>query len=170
LERILIALLPSSRLTPSALTAAIAQLGLPIKIKVYGFGIVVEGDSNDLRKVMCFAWSLDPQHIFIKPRGFPAIDERFTGREYRGPGYMRRKGLCQLDFELELVEKISEAMGGRRSELKFKIVECRYVRGYVTAFIVEDSGKTLVYCPEMMSMGVHACSGRCPYGEVVVWA
>lgn len=170
MEKILIVLLPSSRLTPSALAGAITQVGLPLKMKLYGFGIVVEGHGDELKKVMKLAWSLDPQHVFIKPRGFPIFDERFTRRGYRGPGYMRRKGLLQLDFELELAEKISEALGGKSIRLRSKIVECKHVRSYVTALVVECDNKILIYCPEMGSMGVHACSGRCPYGEVVVWA
>lgn len=164
--KILIALLPSSKLTPSALAVTIAQLGLPVKIKLYGFGVVVEGSDHELKKVMSLAWSIDPPHVFIKPRGFSALDERFTTQSYM----IRRKGLLQLDFELETAEKVSEAMNSRQAELKFRMVECRYVRGYVTALIIEEGDKTLVYCPEMGSMGVHACSGRCPYGEVVVWA
>ncbi|MCS7139355.1 MAG: DUF2102 domain-containing protein [Candidatus Nezhaarchaeota archaeon] len=167
---ILIVLLPSSKLTPSALAERITWLGLPVKVKPYGFGVAVEGANEDLRRIAELAWSLDPQHVFIKPRGFPIADERFLGHSYRGLGSIRRKGLLQIDYEMELAENLAEAMGGKPSRLNTKIVECKHVREYVSALIVEDNGKKLVYCPEKRYMGEHACSGRCPYGEVVVWA
>ncbi|MHC1600905.1 MAG: DUF2102 domain-containing protein [Candidatus Nezhaarchaeales archaeon] len=170
MANMLIVLLPSSKLTPSALAETISWLGLPLKIKLYGFGVAVEGDEEDVEKAMELAWSLDPQHVFIKPKGFPTIDERFTSQIYHGWGSMRRKGLLQIDFELELAENLVKAMEGKLAQSKVKIVECKHVREYVTALIIEQDDEKLVYCPEKKFMGDHACTGRCPYGKVVVWA
>jgi len=166
----LIVILPSSKLTPSALAEAISWLGLPLKIKLYGFGVAVEGSDEDVRRAMELAWSLDPQHVLIKPKGFPSMDERFTGQLYRGWGSMRRKGLLQIDFELDLAENLVRAMGGKPAQSKVKIVECKHVREYVTALVIERGDEKLVYCPEKKFMGDHACAGRCPYGKVVIWA
>lgn|GEM_PF-1563149 len=167
---VLIALLPSSRLTPSALASAISWLGLPLKIKLFGFGLAVEGSEEDVKKAVELSWCLDGEHVLVKPRGFPVVDERFMDPMYRGWGTMRRKGLLQLDFELELAENLVESAGIAIRRRKTKIVECKHVRGYVTALVIEEGDEKYVYCPELRFMGDHACSGRCPYGKVVLWA
>jgi len=150
------------------LASAISQLGAPLKIKLFGFGLAVEGSEEDVWKAVELSWSLDGEHVLVKPRGFAVMDERFTNSLYRGWGTMRRKGLLQLDFELELAENLVESTS--TTKRRAKIVECKYVRGYVTALVIEENGEKLVYCPEMRAMGDHACIGRCPYGKVMIWA
>lgn len=167
---VLIALLPSSKLTPSALAWAISWLGLPLKIKLFGYGLVVEGPDEDVQKAIELSWSLGGEHVLVKPRGFTVIDERFIDPVYRGWGTMRRKGLLQLDFELELAENLIESDGAATRSQRARIIECKHVKEYVTALVIEEGGEKLVYCPEKKFMGDHACSGRCPYGKVVMWA
>jgi len=169
LRRALIVVTPTSKLTPSALAEQLSWLGLPLTIKLYGFGLVVEGDEEHVDAAVKYAWSLDPDNLLVKPRGFPSVDERFTS-QYTARGVARRKGLVQLDFELEMALNMARARGRGVGELKPKIVECKHVREYVVALVVEVNGEKYVYCPEKRFMGDHACYGRCPYGRVILWA
>ena len=76
---------PNSELSPEQLFNEILSLNLNITIKCTCFGVMVEGDENEISKALSYVRDRYPYDTFIKLRGYP-INDRRVCRAYRGGG------------------------------------------------------------------------------------
>jgi len=102
-ETRMIVIAPTSSVTPDQVTRVIHGLGIEISVKETCYGAMIEGNSENVGKVLAAVRELDPDRIFSKVRGFPIGDIRRC-RAHHGS----RPGFTQLEKEwecLSLVEK-----------------------------------------------------------------
>ncbi len=103
----LLVLSPSSPLSPGALYRHLVREGFRLRMKETCFGLVVEGEREEVERAVRKARELDPFGIFSKPRAYPPGDPRIC-RASRGGG--PRMGFCFLDYEVEKLPLLSEAL------------------------------------------------------------
>ena len=108
---------PDCDLTPSALFYSLIRLGLPIVAKEACFGVLIEGEKEEVEKAIKKVMELEPNKLFIKERGHPIWDPRVCRMKQRGGP---RPGFLQLEAEYEILPIISEAMKKAKPEIKPK--------------------------------------------------
>jgi putative methanogenesis marker protein 6 len=110
---------PGSELTPGTLYRYLVEGGIRARIKETCFGVVVEGEREEVEEALKRARELDPYGVFSKPRGYPPGDPRIC-RASRGGS--PRMGFSFLDYELEKLPLIGEALRalgeGKREEVR----------------------------------------------------
>ncbi|MDD1743526.1 MAG: methanogenesis marker 6 protein [Methanomassiliicoccales archaeon] len=102
-ETRMIVIAPSSSVTPDQITRLIHTLNAEVTVKETCYGAMIEGDREEVARVLEAVRKLDPNRIFTKVRGFPIGDARRC-RAHHGS----RPGFSQLEKEWEcltLIEK-----------------------------------------------------------------
>ncbi len=103
----MIVLSPKSSHTPSELAVKVYSLGLPITIKETCYGLMIEGEAEQVNKAIEELRKSFTYEIFSKERGYPMGDHRVC-RADRGGG--SRPGFHQLEKEFDVLPFISEAL------------------------------------------------------------
>ncbi len=102
----LVMLSPDSTITPSMLIEKISLMS-GINYKETCYGLLIEGEEEDLKKAIKELESMDPNRIFFKIRGYRIGDERIC-RAKRGGG--PRPGFFMIGTERELLRNIAKAL------------------------------------------------------------
>ncbi|MCC6013292.1 MAG: methanogenesis marker 6 protein [Candidatus Verstraetearchaeota archaeon] len=97
---------PDSSLTPSMLIEKISLIS-GINYKETCYGLLIEGEEEDLKKAIKELESMDPNRIFFKIRGYRIGDERIC-RAKRGGG--PRPGFFMLGTEREALRNVAKAL------------------------------------------------------------
>jgi putative methanogenesis marker protein 6 len=102
-----------SDVLPSDIALKIYELGREINVKETCFGVIIDGEEEDINATVEEVRAMDDSNIFIKDRGFPPGDPRRC-RGHRGGG--ARPGFYMMQHESEILPLISrglasEAMG-----------------------------------------------------------
>ena len=76
-------------ITPADLAARAYEVAKGTMIKETCFGVVVSGKEEEVEQVIAEVRKMDPDHIFVKDRGFPPGDPRRCRANLGGarPGY-----------------------------------------------------------------------------------
>ncbi len=108
---------PDSNLTPSMLMEKVASIG-GVEYKETCYGLLIEGEEEDLERVMKALREMDPSRVFFKVRGYRIGDERVCrGKRGGGP----RPGYFMLGAERETLINLSRALETREDvEVKEK--------------------------------------------------
>ncbi|MCQ5340135.1 MAG: methanogenesis marker 6 protein [Candidatus Methanomethylicota archaeon] len=101
---------PDSSLTPSMLIEKISLIS-GINYKETCYGLLIEGEEEDLKKAIKELESMDPNRIFFKIRGYRIGDERIC-RAKRGGG--PRPGFFMLGTEREALKNVAKALEEER--------------------------------------------------------
>ena len=96
-----------SDVLPSDIALKIYELGREINIKETCFGVIIDGEEDDVEATVKEIRAMDPSNIFIKDRGFPPGDPRRC-RGHRGGG--ARPGFYMLQHESEILPLISRGL------------------------------------------------------------
>ncbi|MBN1786462.1 MAG: methanogenesis marker 6 protein [Candidatus Methanofastidiosa archaeon] len=102
----ILALSPDSQFSPSYLARYASSLGKDIFIKQTCYGILIEGEKQDVDYVLAELKKIDPNKIFSKIRAFPLGDKRRC-RAQRGSA---RPGFYFLQKEIELLPNIAKGL------------------------------------------------------------
>ncbi len=89
-------------MTPSDLAIRAYEMGEGAMIKETCFGLMITGTEEDVEKIVCKLRELDPDHIFVKDRGFPPGDPRRCRANLGGA----RPGFHGHEFESTILPHI----------------------------------------------------------------
>ena len=92
--------------TPSDLALRAYEISQGVMIKETCFGIVINGREEEVDRIVTGLRKLDPDHIFIKDRGFPPGDPRRCRANLGGA----RSGYTGLEQEMTLIPYISHGL------------------------------------------------------------
>ena len=96
-----------SDVLPSDIALKIYELGREINVKETCFGVIIDGEEEDIEATVKEIRAMDPSNIFIKDRGFPPGDPRRC-RGHRGGG--ARPGFYMMQHESEILPLISRGL------------------------------------------------------------
>jgi putative methanogenesis marker protein 6 len=96
----------STRFTPGDLALRAYEIAEGVMIKETCFGLQVTGTKEEVDRVVGRVRSFDPNHIFVKDRGFPPGDPRRCRANLGGA----RPGFHGHEFELSLIRNISKGL------------------------------------------------------------
>ena len=97
----------SENVLPSDVSMKIYHSKADVTVKESCFGIMVKGSRRSVEKIIDEVVSMDPNHIFVKDRGFSPGDERRC-RAVRGGG--PRPGFHFLREEINILPFISKGL------------------------------------------------------------
>ncbi len=92
--------------TPADLALRAYEISHGVMIKETCFGIVINGKEEEVDRIVTGLRKLDPDHIFIKDRGFPPGDPRRCRANLGGA----RPGYTGLEQEMTLIPYISHGL------------------------------------------------------------
>ncbi len=98
---------PESDVLPSDIALKIYELGREINVKETCFGVIIDGEEEDVEATVKEIRAMDESNIFIKDRGFPPGDPRRC-RGHRGGG--ARPGFYMMQHESEILPLISRGL------------------------------------------------------------
>lgn len=99
---------PESNILSSDIAMKIYGSKYDVNVKETCFGVVVDGEENQVSELLREIRAMDPTGIFIKDRGFPPGDpRRCRGRRGGGP----RPGFYMIETESKMLPMISKALG-----------------------------------------------------------
>ncbi len=98
---------PESDILPSDIAMKIYGSKYDVSVKETCFGVVVNGEAEEIEALVKEIRALDPSGIFIKDRGFPPGDPRRC-RGRRGGG--ARPGFYMIESEAKMLPMISRAL------------------------------------------------------------
>ena len=98
---------PDSDVLPSDIALKIYELGREINVKETCFGVIIDGEEEDVEATVKEIRAMDENNIFIKDRGFPPGDPRRC-RGHRGGG--ARPGFYMMQHESEILPLISRGL------------------------------------------------------------
>lgn len=98
---------PDSDVLPSDIALRIYELGLEINVKETCFGVIIDGEEEDVSATVEEVRKMDESNIFIKDRGFSPGDPRRC-RGHRGGG--ARPGFYMMQHESEILPLISRGL------------------------------------------------------------
>ena len=96
-----------SDVLPSDIALKIYELGREINVKETCFGVIIDGEEEDIEATVEEIRAMDESNIFIKDRGFPPGDPRRC-RGHRGGG--ARPGFYMMQHESEILPLISRGL------------------------------------------------------------
>lgn len=96
----------SPEMTPQDLAVRAYEISNGAMIKETCFGLQVTGKAEDVEKIIEALRLLDPDHIFVKDRGFPPGDPRRCRANLGGA----RPGFFGHEFEISLVRHVSHGL------------------------------------------------------------
>jgi putative methanogenesis marker protein 6 len=92
--------------TPADLGLRAYEISQGLMIKETCFGIVINGKEGEVDRVISELRKIDPEHIFIKDRGFPPGDPRRCRANLGGA----RPGYNGLEHEMTIISYISHGL------------------------------------------------------------
>ena len=98
---------PESEILPSDIAMKIYGSKHNVNVKETCFGIIINGEEEEVADLVNEIRAMDPTGIFIKERGFPPGDPRRC-RGHRGGG--ARPGYYMIESESKLLPLISRAL------------------------------------------------------------
>jgi putative methanogenesis marker protein 6 len=102
----------SFEITPADLAARGYEISNGVMIKETCFGLVISGKAEEVELIVTELRKIDPDHIFVKDRGFPPGDSRRCRANLGGA----RPGYNGLEFEMTVIPYVSHGL----EELKNK--------------------------------------------------
>ena len=92
--------------TPADLALRGYEISRGVMIKETCFGIVINGKEDEVDRIVAELRKLDPDHIFIKDRGFPPGDTRRCRANLGGA----RPGYNGMEYEMTLIPYVSHGL------------------------------------------------------------
>jgi len=107
--------------TPADLAARAYEISQGVMIKETCFGLVINGKEDDVDLIIAELRKLDPDHIFIKDRGFPPGDARRCRANLGGA----RPGYHGMEYEMTVIPYVSHGLEvlGNNDETKIAAPE-----------------------------------------------
>jgi putative methanogenesis marker protein 6 len=102
----------SFEITPADLAIRGYEISKGAMIKETCFGLVVNGKEEEVDRIVTELRKMDPDHIFVKDRGFPPGDSRRCRANLGGA----RPGYHGMEFEMTVIPYVSHGL----EELKKK--------------------------------------------------
>jgi putative methanogenesis marker protein 6 len=96
----------SPEMTPQDLAVRAYEISNGAMIKETCFGLQVTGKAEEVEKIIEALRLLDPDHIFVKDRGFPPGDPRRCRANLGGA----RPGFFGHEFEISLIRHVSHGL------------------------------------------------------------
>jgi len=96
----------SFEITPADLAIRGYEISNGAMIKETCFGLVVNGKEEDVNRIVTELRKLDPDHIFIKDRGFPPGDSRRCRANLGGA----RPGYHGMEYEMTVIPYVSHGL------------------------------------------------------------
>jgi putative methanogenesis marker protein 6 len=96
----------SFEITPADLAIRGYEISEGAMIKETCFGLVVSGTEEEVDRIVAGVRAMDPDHIFVKDRGFPPGDARRCRANLGGA----RPGYHGLEFEMTVVPFVSHGL------------------------------------------------------------
>ena len=92
--------------TPADLAARAYEISQGAMIKETCFGLVINGQAEEVDRIIAQLRSVDPDHIFIKDRGFPPGDTRRCRANLGGA----RPGFHGMEYEMTIIPYVSHGL------------------------------------------------------------
>ncbi len=92
--------------TPADLAARAYEVAKGTMIKETCFGVVISGKEEEVNKVISEVRAMDPDHIFVKDRGFPPGDPRRCRANLGGA----RPGYHGMEQEMTVIPYVSRGL------------------------------------------------------------
>ena len=96
----------SFEVTPADLALRAYEISQGVMIKETCFGIVINGDEKEVDRIITELRKLDPEHIFVKDRGFPPGDPRRCRANLGGA----RPGYNGMEHEMTIIPYVSHGL------------------------------------------------------------
>ncbi|MDD1718449.1 MAG: methanogenesis marker 6 protein [Methanoregulaceae archaeon] len=96
----------SVSMTPGDLAIRAYEISQGAMIKETCFGLQVTGTADEVDRIVGALRALDPDHIFVKDRGFPPGDPRRCRADRGGA----RPGFHGHEFEMSLIRHVSAGL------------------------------------------------------------
>jgi putative methanogenesis marker protein 6 len=104
---------PDSDVLPSDISMRVYELGREVNVKETCYGVIIDGEEEEVEETVKEIRAMDPNEIFIKDRGFPPGDPRRC-RGHRGGG--ARPGFYMLEYESKMLPLISRGLASIEQE------------------------------------------------------
>ena len=92
--------------TPADLAPRAYEISRGVMIKETCFGIVINGKEEEVDRIISELRKMDPDHIFVKDRGFPPGDPRRCRANLGGA----RPGFNGMEHEMTIIPYISHGL------------------------------------------------------------
>jgi putative methanogenesis marker protein 6 len=96
----------SFEITPADLAIRAYEIAKDAMVKETCFGLVINGKEDDVNRIVAALRVIDPDHIFIKDRGFPPGDSRRCRANLGGA----RPGYHGMESEMAIIPYISHGL------------------------------------------------------------
>ncbi|HZK30565.1 MAG TPA: methanogenesis marker 6 protein [Methanoregula sp.] len=96
----------SFEITPADLALRAYEISQGVMIKETCFGIVINGNEKEVDHIIAELRKLDPEHIFVKDRGFPPGDPRRCRANLGGA----RPGYNGMEHEMTIIPYVSHGL------------------------------------------------------------
>ena len=96
----------SFEITPSDLAVRAYEIAGGVMIKETCFGLVINGKEEDVDRIITELRKNDPDHIFVKDRGFPPGDARRCRANLGGA----RPGYFGIEHEMTVIPYVSHGL------------------------------------------------------------
>jgi putative methanogenesis marker protein 6 len=96
----------SFTVTPADIAIRAYEISQGVMIKETCFGLVIMGKEEEVNRITNEVRKLDPDHIFVKDRGFPPGDPRRCRANLGGA----RPGFHGIEYEMTILPYISHAL------------------------------------------------------------
>ncbi|MEN6442156.1 MAG: methanogenesis marker 6 protein [Methanoregula sp.] len=96
----------SMTVTPADMAVRAYEIAQGIMIKETCFGLVIMGKEDEVNRIITEIRKMDPDHIFVKDRGFPPGDTRRCRATLGGA----RPGFHGIEYEMTILPYISHAL------------------------------------------------------------
>jgi putative methanogenesis marker protein 6 len=96
----------SFEITPSDLAIRAYEIAKGVMIKETCFGLVINGKEEDVDRIIAELRKADPDHIFVKDRGFPPGDARRCRANLGGA----RPGYHGIEYEMQVIPYVSHGL------------------------------------------------------------
>ena len=93
-------------ITPADLALRGYEISKGVVIKETCFGLVISGKEEEVDRIVAELRKIDPDHIFVKDRGFPPGDSRRCRANLGGA----RPGYNGLEYEMTIIPYISHGL------------------------------------------------------------
>ena len=93
-------------ITPADLALRGYEISKGVMIKETCFGLVISGEEVEVDRIVAELRKIDPDHIFVKDRGFPPGDARRCRANLGGA----RPGYNGLEFEMSIIPYVSHGL------------------------------------------------------------
>jgi putative methanogenesis marker protein 6 len=93
-------------ITPADLALRGYEISKGVMIKETCFGLVISGKEGEVDRIVAELRKIDPDHIFVKDRGFPPGDARRCRANLGGA----RPGYNGLEFEMSIIPYVSHGL------------------------------------------------------------